>query len=85
MTFRASHPVSVDEIRTLPDVIDAHSHDELITVTGVENVVVTVLMALLDRGVSAGQLRVDHTSLEDAYLALTGEPVGPSEEPEAAK
>ena len=84
MTFRPSEPVSLDEIRELPDVLDIRSDDELITVTGVENVVVSVLMRLIDRGVTAGQLRVDYTSLEDAYLALTGEKSGSSDTPEGS-
>lgn len=79
MTFRPSESVSVDDIRALPDVIAVHSDDDRITVAGNENVVLSVLMALVDRGVAADQLRVDHTSLEDAYLSLTGETSGSSD------
>ena len=38
--------------------------------------VLNVLTALADSGVTPDRLRVDHTSLEDAYLALTGESSG---------
>jgi len=76
MAFRPSEPVTLDQIESLPDVIEALVDDDRITVTGSENMVVSVLMALVDRGVTASQLRVDHTSLEDAYLALTGEESG---------
>lgn len=73
MSFKPSEPVSLDEIRALPEVIDIRSDDDRITVTGAENIVLSVLMMLVDSGVTASQLRVDHTSLEDAYLALTGQ------------
>lgn len=82
MTFRPSEPVPLDQIRSLPDVIEARFDDDRITVTGVENVVVSVLMELVERGVAASHLRVDYTSLEDAYLTLTGETSGSSDEPE---
>ena len=78
MTFRPSRPISIEEIRSLQDVVDVRSQDERITVTGAENMVVSVLMSLLESDVTASQLRVDHTSLEDAYLALTGEKSGSS-------
>lgn len=79
MTFRPSEPVSPDEFSALPDVVDVRSDGNRIEVTGVENVVTSVLMKLADRGVTASQLRVDYTSLEDAYLALTGETSGSSD------
>ena len=73
MSFKPSEPVSLEELLALPEVIDVRSDDDRIILTGVDNVVVSVLMMLVDRGVTASRLRVDHTSLEDAYLALTGE------------
>lgn len=81
MTFRPSEAVSPDEIQTLPDVVDVRSDGNRLEVTGVENVVTSVLMKLADRGVTASQLRVDYTSLEDAYLTLTGETSGSSDAP----
>lgn len=79
MTFRPSEPVSIAEIQALPDVVEARSDDDRITVTGSENVVVSVLVKLVENGVTASQLRVDYTSLEDAFLELTGEKSGSSE------
>ena len=73
MSFKPSEPVSLEELLALPEVIDVRSDDDRIILTGVDNVVVSVLMMLVDTGVTASRLRVDHTSLEDAYLALTGE------------
>lgn len=81
MTFRPSEPVPPDMIQALPEVIGVRLEDDRITVTGDENVVASVLMALVDRGITASRLRVDHTSLDDAYLALTGENSGSSYEP----
>jgi ABC-2 type transport system ATP-binding protein len=80
MTFQPSKPVSLDEIRALPGVVDVLSADDHITITGVGNVVLSVLTSLVERGVTADQLRVDRTSLEDAYLALTGETTSSSVE-----
>lgn len=76
MSFEPSHHVPPDDIEALPEVIDSRSDNGRITVTGAEDVVISVLMMLVDKGVTAGKLRVDHTSLEDAYLALTGEGSG---------
>jgi len=73
MTFQPSSPVSLDEIRALPGVADVLSVDDQIAITGVGDVVLSVLTSLVERGVTADQLRVDRTSLEDAYLTLTGE------------
>lgn len=78
MSFEPSEPVPLDEIRTLPEVADVHSDDDRIMVTGAENVVLSVLTMLLDKGVTASRLRVDQTSLEDAYMVLTGEKSGSS-------
>jgi len=79
MTFRPSAPVSLEELSGLPGVLDVRSDDDRITVTGTGNVVLSVLTSLFESGVTADQLRVDHPSLEDAYLTITGEPSGQSD------
>ena len=80
MTFRPSEVVSVEELRALPDVATAESDGGGVKVTGGGNMVLTVLTTLVDSGVTPDQLRVDQTSLEDAYLALTGETSGSADE-----
>jgi ABC-2 type transport system ATP-binding protein len=42
-------------------------------VTGTGNVVTAVTSVLAGRGIVAGQLRVEQASLEDAFIALTGQ------------
>ena len=42
-------------------------------VTGTGDVLGTVIAALARQNVVAGQLRVDQTSLEDAFVALTSQ------------
>ena len=76
MTFMASERISIEELLVLPDVAEAESRGDRVKVTGGGNMVLNVLTALADSGVTPDQLRVDHTSLEDAYLALTGESSG---------
>ena len=53
--------------------------------TGGGNMVLTVLSSLAERGITAEDLRVDASSLEDAYLALTGEASGSSAGSEAGE
>ncbi len=79
MAFVPSAAVPIEELGHLPDVVEAVVAGDGVHITGVGNVVVNVLTALLDRGVTANQLRVDHASLEDAYLVITGETSGSSE------
>lgn len=79
MSFVPSDPIPLEEIHALPDVVDIRSDNDRLTVTGEENVVVSVLMMLVDKGVTAGHLRVESSSLEDAYLVLTGEESGSSD------
>lgn len=76
MSFLPSEPVSLEELLVLPDVAEAESFDGSVKVTGGRNMVLNVLTSLVDSGVTPDRLRVDHTSLEDAYLSLTGEPSG---------
>ena len=80
MTFRSSEVVSVDELRALPDVATAESDGGSVKITGGGSMVLSVLTTLVDSGVTPDRLRVDHASLEDAYLALTGESSGSADE-----
>ena len=47
--------------------------------TGTDNVASAVIIALHERGISVGKLRVDQPSLDDAFVALTsGNETAPS-------
>lgn len=85
MSFRPSTPVPADELRALPEVAGVELEDGLVTATGGGNMVLTVLSSLAERGITADDLRVDASSLEDAYLALTGEASGSSAGSEAGE
>ena len=76
MTFQPSDVVSVEELRSLPDVATAEHEGGSVKVTGGGNMVLTVLTTLVNSGVTPERLRVDQASLEDAYLSLTGEASG---------
>lgn len=72
LRFRPSEPLRDEELLELGDVTRAtHRGDEVI-VAGRNDVVQQVTTFLAHRGVIAAGLRVETTSLEDAYLELTG-------------
>jgi ABC-2 type transport system ATP-binding protein len=77
LRFRPSVPISDEEFSALPDVVTVRHNGPQIVIDGTGNVVHAVTSLLARRGVIAQELRVEQTSLEDAYLALTGEGGGP--------
>ena len=70
--FRPSGPIDDAMIADLPGVAGISRSEGQIVVTGVGNVVATVIAALAARGVSALELRVDQATLDDAFVVLTG-------------
>lgn len=85
MSFRPSSPVPAEELRALPEVTGVEVDGDVVTATGGGNMVLTVLSSLAERDVTADRLRVDSSSLEDAYLTLTGKSSGPSVGSEAGE
>lgn len=79
MRFRTSAALPVTEIQSLGGVAEAREEDGRVHVSGGPETAQVVLTFLSSRGVVANELRVDHTSLEDAYLSLTGERSGSAE------
>ena len=71
MTFLPSEPFDVAILEVLPDVHAVTLTGERVTVTGSDNVASAVIIALHERGISVGRLRVDQPSLDDAFVALT--------------
>ena len=82
LRFRPSKPLHDDELLVLADVTRAFHQGEEIVVTGRNDMVQHVTTFLAHRGVIAHGLRVESTSLEDAYLELTN---GTSELQEARR
>jgi ABC-2 type transport system ATP-binding protein len=70
--FRPSVPMADELLTRLPEVTSLTRRGEIVTVTGNENVVNAVTSVLAAHRIVAEQLRVEQTSLEDAFVALTG-------------
>ncbi|MEO6885530.1 MAG: ABC transporter ATP-binding protein [Jatrophihabitantaceae bacterium] len=71
MSFLPSAPFDLAVLQTLPDVHSVTTASGRVVVTGTDNVASAVIIALHERGFSAGRLRVDQPSLDDAFVALT--------------
>jgi ABC-2 type transport system ATP-binding protein len=71
LRFRPSVPIDDEVLTGLSEVVTVHREGSQIVITGTGNVVQAVSSLLARRGVIAEDLRVDQTSLEDAYLELT--------------
>ncbi len=72
MSFVPSAAVDLATLQDLPDVHSAATVGGRVVVTGTDNVASAVIIALHERGIAAGTLRVDQPSLDDAFVALTG-------------
>jgi ABC-2 type transport system ATP-binding protein len=69
--LQPSVPLREEMLSSLPGVRVVEFHGNQVVVTGTGDVLGTVIAALAREKVVAGQLRVDQTSLEDAFVALT--------------
>ena len=72
MTFRPSVPLDPAELTALAEVTSAEQSDGQLVVTGGSDLLIAVTTMLARRQITAADLRVDHTSLDDAFVALTG-------------
>jgi len=71
MRFRPSEPVEEEELLALPEVTDVTRQGRHLELSGTENLVQAVTALLARRQIIAADLRVEQTTLDDAYLALT--------------
>jgi len=85
MSFIPSGPFDLALLQALPDVHAVSSTADRVTVTGTDNVTSAVIIALHERGLSAGRLRVDQPSLDDAFVALTSDDAAPVAAAEAER
>jgi ABC-2 type transport system ATP-binding protein len=76
--FRPSVPFEDVLLTCLPDVTGLTRRGNLVVVTGTGDALNAVTSALARNSIVAGQLRVDQPSLEDAFVALTGNPPPPA-------
>jgi ABC-2 type transport system ATP-binding protein len=73
LRFRPSVPLDNREwLAALPDIDGVTADGDAIVVTGTGNLVAAVSMALAERRIAPLDLTVTQTSLEDAFVALTG-------------
>jgi ABC-2 type transport system ATP-binding protein len=73
LRFRPTGPVAVASLRELDAVGDVVEHpDGVLAVRGTGNVVQDVMVALAAAGVRPDDLRVHRSTLEDAFVRLTG-------------
>jgi ABC-2 type transport system ATP-binding protein len=72
LRFRPSVPMADELLTRLPEVTSLTRRGDTVLVTGNENVVNAVTSVLAAHRIVAGQLRVEQSSLEDAFVALTG-------------
>jgi ABC-2 type transport system ATP-binding protein len=71
--FRPSAPLDDTLLTSLPEVTSVLHRGEVVVVTGNGNAINAVMSVLARNQIVAQQLRVEQASLEDAFLALTGE------------
>lgn len=70
--FRPSQPLDDAELRALPEVRDVSHAGSQTVVTGSTNVLHAVTSLLARKQIIAAELRLEQTSLDDAFVALTG-------------
>ncbi|MEN3615972.1 ABC transporter ATP-binding protein [Plantactinospora sp. ZYX-F-223] len=72
--FRPSAPLDHAVLTALPEVTSVERAGSQLVVTGTGNLLLAVTSVLARNQVVAADLRVEQTSLEDAFVALTGRP-----------
>jgi ABC-2 type transport system ATP-binding protein len=79
LTFRPSEPIDDEVFANVPGITTVTHSGSQVVITGTGNVVHSVTALLADRNVVPQDLRVEQTSLEDAYLELTSQNGGSAE------
>jgi ABC-2 type transport system ATP-binding protein len=70
--FRPSAPFSESLLTDLPEVVNVEHDGDWIVVTGTGELVNVVIIALYEAGVTAHDVQLDSSSLEDAFVKLIG-------------
>ncbi|GAA2515602.1 ABC transporter ATP-binding protein [Winogradskya humida] len=70
--FRPSAPLEHAVLTALPEVSSVERAGSQLVVTGTGNLLLAVTTALAREQIVAGDLRVEQTTLDDAFVALTG-------------
>lgn len=72
MRFCPSEPLDEEALRALPEVTALVRHGRQVEISGTGDLVQAVTSLLARRHVIAAGLRVEQTTLDDAFIALTG-------------
>ena len=78
MRFEPSAPFDQDLLARLPEVTAIERHGPIVQVSGAGDLVNAVILTLAAAGVTAHDVELDTTSLEDAFVAYTGPQPGAS-------
>jgi ABC-2 type transport system ATP-binding protein len=73
--FRPSAPLDHALLTALPEVTSVERAGGQLVVTGTRNVLLAVTTVLARNQIIAGDLQVEQTTLDDAFIALTGRPI----------
>ena len=73
ISFRTNPALDLDELRELPEVREVHEQAGRINIEGTGDVVATVIALLVRKQVVPEQTRVEQSTLDDAFVALTAE------------
>ncbi|MBL7258364.1 ABC transporter ATP-binding protein [Paractinoplanes lichenicola] len=69
--FRPSAPIDHAVLLALPEVSSVERAGHQLVVTGTGNLLLAITTVLAQHQVTAGNLRIDQTTLDDAFVALT--------------
>jgi ABC-2 type transport system ATP-binding protein len=75
LRFRPSAPLDHALLTALPEVGSVERAGSQLVVTGTGNLLLAVTTVLARHQITAADLRVEQTTLDDAFVALTGRPI----------
>jgi ABC-2 type transport system ATP-binding protein len=75
LRFRPSAPLDHALLTALPEVGSVERAGSQLVVTGTGSLLLAVTTVLARHQITAGDLRVEQTTLDDAFVALTGRPI----------
>ena len=84
MRFLPSAPFDDRLLTALPEVTRVDREGQHVVVTGTGELVNTVILALAAAGVTARDVQLDSSNLEDAFVKLTGKHLTPDTAPDTA-
>jgi ABC-2 type transport system ATP-binding protein len=73
ISFRSTPALDLDQLRALPEVRSVHEQGDRIVIEGSGDLVAGVIALLVSEQVVPDQTRVEQSTLDDAFVALTAE------------